>query len=174
MGEERTTSRSVYDLFRRIVQSILSVEDLYSERGTISSVDVDDRTCVVTLITGGTVSDVKLQATAESAVGMLIEPKVNTPCVITFMGRKDAFLSMVDEVENVFITASDSVIINGGSNDGLINITELTSELNDFKNEIAAELVKIQSGIATAGGAYAPGVLSTFTKSSYEDTNVKH
>jgi len=50
----------------------------------------------------------------------------------------------------------------------------LTAKNNNLVSQIQAELTKIATGIASAGGTYTPGILSTFNQSDYENTNVKH
>ena len=186
--EIKTSTRSIYDLLKKIIKSVLSVEDYYSERGTIKSVNINDRTCIVTLIGGGELTDVKLQATAESNKGILVEPKTDTPCIVTFMGRGDAYLSMIDEVENYYLNAGSDITFNDGDNEGLINISELTSKLNNLKTEINSLITSYNSHIhvttATISATPVVGVISpttsqassvsSFNKSDYEDTNVKH
>ena len=45
---------------------------------------------------------------------------------------------------------------------------------DNFEIEILQEYEEIATGIASAGGTYTPGTLSTFNQSDYENTNVKH
>lgn len=48
----------------------------------------------------------------------------------------------------------------GGKDDNMVRYIPLNSGLQDFKTLIQEELIKIQTGIIAAGGAYTPGTLT--------------
>ena len=73
-----------------------------------------------------------------------------------------------------YTTATTLIKLNDGSYGGLIRIADLTAKNNNLVSQVQAELTKIATGIASAGGTYTPGTLSTFNQSDYENTNVKH
>lgn len=60
----------------------------------------------------------------------------------------------------------------GGNADNAIRYSPLSSELDNFKTQIQDELVKIATGITTAGGAYTPGTL-TIDISASKITTIK-
>lgn len=60
----------------------------------------------------------------------------------------------------------------GGNSDNAVRYTPLNQGLQDFKDLLIAELIKIQTGIIAAGGSYTPGVL-TVTISDAKINNIK-
>lgn len=57
----------------------------------------------------------------------------------------------------------------GGNSDNLVRYIPLDQGLQNFKTEIQQELVKIATGIASAGGSYTPGTLSVDISASKID-----
>jgi hypothetical protein len=64
------------------------------------------------------------------------------------------------EVQIFLHLKNDGTAEFGGDADNLVRYSPLNSELQAFKNALAAELGLIAAGIATGGGAYTPGALS--------------
>ena len=153
--------------------------EIYSVQGTVKSVDVDIRTCVVTPADGGPdILDVRLEADYTEGIstdpkGFFIVPVVDSLVIVTFMDKNNAFLSAWTNIDKV-IAKQINWIFNDGTNEGLIKIIDLTTKLNNLKSEMQIELVKIQTGIVGAGGAYTPGTLSAFDKDDYENDKIIH
>lgn len=136
----------------------------YSVVCTVDSVDVGDLTCYCIPINGDAdLVGVRLMADVQS--GFLLTPKVGSIVVVAFLTDSSSYVSMVSQVSEVQL--------NGKNFDGLVKINELTAKLNQLKTEITAQLALIATGISAGGGSYAPGVLSTFVKSDYENTTIK-
>lgn len=55
---------------------------------------------------------------------------------------------------------NDGTCLLGGDADNAVRYQKLDDGLQQFKNLITAELVKIQTGITGVGGAYSPGTLT--------------
>jgi len=73
-----------------------------------------------------------------------------------------------NEIVDIFMR-NDGTIEIAGTGDNLVKFIPLDQGLQDFKNEIQAELVKIQTGITGAGGAYTPGTLTVDISDSKVD-----
>ena len=106
---------------------------------------------------------------------------------------RELVIVQYSEVEKIEVCIGDSAIevsdgditINGGENNGLVKITELTNKLNELVNAFNNHT---HSGVITAvsGGSGAPAIgtpgntgtpvstAKTFTKDDYEDTKVTH
>ena len=174
---------SIKDIFANFIDNRLLKEKYYSVVGVVDSVNESGKVCDVTLLTDEKVEGVRyetdLTVNASGDVihkdpsGFVLVPAVGSQVIITFLNRSDAFVSMLSQVDKVFIK-SNICTFNEGNNGGLINIEGLVSELNGLVNELSQELVKIQAGIAGAGGTYTPGTLSQFNKDDFEDETVKH
>lgn len=82
------------------------------------------------------------------------------------------------------IFSEDLVRINAGNNEGVVNINELTSKLNNLVKELESlkQMVNTHThvGVTTGGGISGPtsspynNTFSTFNKSDYEDTKFTH
>lgn len=170
------------DDFSRIKRSIRQIaghrEMLYV--GRVKS--VDGETCTVQF-DDLTLSDVRLRAVVNGKESkMLITPACGS--YVTVIDPDNAMTDLLviaySEIEKVEIDC-DKVSFNGGENDGLIKITELTNKLNEL---VDAFNKHTHSGVITAVTGQAVGkpgntgtpvsTAETFTKSDYEDEKVKH
>lgn len=76
-------------------------------------------------------------------------------------GESRMFSTDVDGNLQTFIFLKDDGTIEiGGDADNMIRYAPFNSELQNFKNQIQAELALISAGIAAAGGSYTPGILT--------------
>lgn len=153
--------------------------------GTVKDVNEDERTCSVEITLGELpelIESVNLMA-SEGADGFLRIPTAGSQVQIKMMPDNEAYLSMWSDIDaiEIYIDAQnklrfdkDGHILNGGLNGGMINIDPQTIKLNQLVLQVQVQLAAISASIASLGGAYAPGILSTFVKTDYEDTKVKH
>jgi len=156
-----SASRTIIDAIREIA----GVEGAFGVVCTVKSVNDTDRLCDCTPVDGGAdILEVKLMANADK--GFYVIPKVGSFVIVAKTSPSAGYIAMFSEVSDIEL--------NGKNFDGLVKITAQTTKLNLLVTELQAELVKIATGIAAAGGAYTPGAISTFTKSDYENTTVKH
>lgn len=173
---------SLFDILKRLVRRILKEEDIYSKTGIIKSVNITNRVCTVELQSGEQIDDVKLLPTYQGNYGILIKPVVDTACIITFIEKRFCFLSMVNEIDTYYLTA-DNINLNGGLNDGLININEIVNKMNGLITEITALKtyinihthagVTIGSGITGTAVPFT-GSFTNFNKNHFEDTKIIH
>lgn len=160
-------------------QTVMTVK-VTKTQGEICSVDLD----------GLELSDVRLRSVINSERSKLVvTPKVGSYITIADISGDLTELVMLQasEVDKVELTCEGDVIINGGNNDGLVMINELTEKLNGLKdtvNEIVNAFNSHQhtvetSGSATAQMGTAAPVTSqvmqakAFDKSDYENTRIK-
>lgn len=124
---------------------------------------------------------VKLNTEAND--GMLIIPVVGSTVMVINSTMNEYYVYMYSDIlkvvfiidnNNRYEFSSSGFIWNGGNNGGLINIVQQTAKLNALVSQIQAQLPLIAAGIATGGGSYTPGTLSSFNKSDYEDLYIKH
>lgn len=132
--------------------------EIYSKVCKVVSVDKDLNTCDVEPLDGDAeLLDVKLTATEENKTGFLVYPEIDSSVIVTFIDKDTAFVSMCTEVEEV--------VINGGSNGGLIKINTLISELN--KNNLILNAIKsvVSTPIPETGNG-SPSSLGTALNSA--------
>ena len=151
--------------------------EIYSKVCKVISIDKDLNTCDVEPLDGDAeLLDVRLTATEENQTGFLVYPEIDSSVIVTFIDKDTAFVSMCTEVEEI--------LINGGSNGGLIKINTLISELN--KNNLILDAIKntVSTPIPEAGNG-SPSSLGTALNSALlslntgdfsdmEDETIKH
>jgi len=157
---------SVNEDIRKAIQSLSDKNDeVYSIVCNVSDVNILTKLCNCKPIDGGAVlTNVRLMA--NNNTGLFITPKDGSVVIVTMLNKYTGYVSMFSEV--------DEIQLNGDINGGLIKITELTTKLNLLVSELQAQLVLIAAGIVAGGGTYTPATLSTFNKTLYENTTVKH
>jgi len=135
---------------------------------------VNGRTCDVTPISGDApIKNVRLNTTVTGSQGILITPVVGKPVLVIMINRADAFVAMFSEIE--------SITIDGGTNDGLIKINDLTSKLNTLisqvnalKNDYVMHTHPTPAGASSAPTVPFTGTFSNFSKNDYENAKIKH
>lgn len=142
---------------------------------TVTAVNQEEQTMDATGVTDGLeFFDVQL------GVGsFVIYPAIGATCLVAIVEGQpsDAFLLSASEVERIEVTASTSIVINGGDNGGLINIEALTEKINglvDTFNKHTHLVSGVQPG---SGSVTAPAPISkaaNFKKDDYEDSKITH
>ena len=139
---------------------------------------VDGEVCSVET-EGLTLTDVRLRAVVNGEESkMLVTPKTESyVTVLDVRGdMRELLVVAVSEVEKVEVTA-ENVIFNGGENDGLVKISELTNKLNElvdaFNNHTHNGVITEVSGqaVGTPGNTGTP--VSTAKKFIKDDFKFK-
>lgn len=183
---ERSSQGSSRDIIYAI-RKICGEDGLKDARFEIANVDEvqeDDRTITCTIVLGDSnvqLKEVGLQS--EPNDGFILFPKVDTDILICIMPDNSAYMILCNDIDkiicvidenNSYTFDSNGFIWNNGTNGGIMNIIDYTTKQNALIVELQTQLVLIAAGISGAGGSYAPGTLTTFNKSDYEDTKIKH
>jgi hypothetical protein len=190
------------------IRSMSGDQVIVMVQGTITSVDKNTDTCVVTPLDGSAdYQDVSLAA-IDSADGtrsdVVCYPELNCFAVIGLMNNDplDTFLIKASRYESVVvllaksykITASGNgvvtidatkITLNGGKNNGLVNITPLVTKITNLEKKVNSLLAAFKghthSGVTTGTHisgipvAATPAVISPLTRvSDLEDTNITH
>lgn len=147
---------------------------------------VNGETCEVEL-DGMRLTDVRLRAVVNGENSkILITPKTDSHVLVVDMSGDLSQLAVVgySEVEKIEINATDKIIFNGGNNDGLVKIKELTNKLNNIEKDINNMKTAIAGWIPVPqdGGAALKTSLSDWfssflqitQKEDMEDTNITH
>jgi hypothetical protein len=151
--------------------------EVYSKICKVDSIDSDLNTCEASPIDGDAqLLDVKLTATEGNQKGFIVIPEVGSNVIVTFIDKDTSFVSMCTEIE--------SVVFNGGSNGGLINIETLISELGKnnlileaIKNIVSSPIPEAGNGAPSALGQALNGAISALEVGDFEnmeDESIKH
>jgi len=151
----------------------LKMQAVNSMLATVKTVDATMQTCDCMTADGVEVFDVRLKAAVdETTQGMYAIPKIGSHVLISRIGTGDLFfVSCCTDVTKLIIEV-DEVVFNTGKNGGLVLITELTTMLNKLVSELTGELAKVATGVSVGGGAYTPGLLSSFVLGDYENKKI--
>lgn len=133
--------------------------------------------CDVKPLDGAELKKVRLNGHTE---GLIVTPADDSFVFVTLLSENDAFVSKFSTIKKVSLDVADDIIINGGNNDGLVKIKELTNKLNALVNSLNtfvstynSHTHTVTNGTAAATGAAAISA-GTFSKSDYENTKIKH
>jgi len=193
MSEER----NIADLIRKLI----GVAGFDSMLCTVVSID-DDVTCTVKSVKSDIeYENIKLNANINEDKGIYLFPKKDSYVIVTFTDRVNGFVSMFSDIERVALKIDDTVDveiegdvkieckknieINGGDNDGLVKIKELTDKLNGLIDVFNGHthggvIVSVAGGVTapatgTVGNSASPNQSqSSLSKSDYENTKIKH
>ena len=164
------------DAFAQLVRKEIDAENFYSQIGKATNVDETKRTCDFTPIEADSkVTGVRLQGALSSTKGIVLVPKDNSAIVVSFFDRLTGFVVLTDELEKIIID-TDLVVFNGGSDDGMVKINDLVTQLNNLENAFNAHT---HITTATVSGG-SPGVLAVTVapvtptiKSDMENAKIK-
>ena len=112
---------------RELLQDFVNIQSatIIAEVGS-----VDEQNSMCTLIDGDvTYYNVRLQAVKASANGFCLIPKVGSMAIAVRIENTRSYM-LLNAIEY------DKVIMRGGENGGLINITDLVAKLNNIEKDI--------------------------------------
>lgn len=186
------------NIYSQIAQTIRDIAGVQTGGATIFPAvvkQVDGAVCTVT-VGDLDISDVRLRAVINNDQDRILRiPKANSQVLVADMsGGEFRELVVIEQsqTEKIDLTIGQTTLviedgkitINGGNNGGLINISDLTTRLNnieddinDLKTKIAAWKIMPQDGGAALKTELADWLTQPLVKtqnSDYEDTAVKH
>lgn len=175
------------DILFELIDIWAEKHELYSMQGTVKTVDLNERTCVVSPTDAGPdVYDVYLEADSGSSTnkGFFVVPAVNSIVIISFINKEEAFISAWTEIDKVITTQAEWVF-NDGTNGGLTKLQELTNRLNEYEtlfNQLKTDLTTWVPAPSDGGTALKTVLTSGFltktipssNKSDFENEDVKH
>lgn len=119
-----------------------------------------------------------------------IYPDVNSQVIVLKNIIDNSYtLLKTEEISNIAINVSDTIILNGGANGGLVNVDELTTKINTLTTEINNLKTIFNTWVVNVppGSELSPGVIALYAStrtwvtlmnplvsSDYEDTNILH
>lgn len=141
--------------------------------------------CDVKPLDGAELKKVRLNGHTE---GLIITPADDSFVFVTLLNENDAFVSKFSTIQKIGLDVKGDIIINGGKNEGLVKIKELTDKLNALKtsvNDLISAYNSHTHSVSTTGTAAAQTgtaavivskVLqaAAFNKTDYENTKIKH
>jgi len=187
-----SNNSSLKDIMNSFSELWASTEKLYLKTGTATEINTQEHTFTFNPIDDSApLTDVKMKTLANSdrTDFIIVIPKENSIVTIAYESSVSGFCILVAECEEFLINCddvkveTDSWVFNGGDLQGLINIVDLTSKLNQLNSKVNDLITKfnthIHSGVTTGGGVSGtPTTTETsnpaFDKDDYEDIKIKH
>lgn len=171
---------------KEAIKSIVGVPGMMFVMGKVES--VGDETCSVKIADRIVINDVRLNASADgNADNILIKPKVGSMVLMADLSGGELRSLVVisfSALESMTVKFEGEVVINGGENEGLVKVVELTEKLNAIENDInnlksifsSWEPVVYDGGasLKAAAESWAVQSLQTTSKEDIENDKIKH
>lgn len=132
-------------------------------------------------------TNVRLNVSSTEKKGIVVTPKIDSDVLVTTINGYNWFVSQYSEIEKITVNADDTIIINGGNNDGLVIIQKLTNKINELvdwcKNHthlLQIGTVNVAGNMGSATNASPINVPSPksppnkLNKKDYENKKIKH
>ena len=171
---------------KEAIKSIVGVPGMMFVMGKVES--VGDETCSVKIADRIVINDVRLNASADgNADNILIKPKVDSMVLMADLSGGELRSLVVisfSALESMTVKFEGEVVINGGENEGLVKVVELTEKLNAIENDInnlksifSSWVPVVYDGGASlkaAAASWAVQSLQTTSKEDIENPKIKH
>ena len=171
---------------KEAIKSIVGVPGMMFVMGKVES--VGDETCSVKIADRIVINDVRLNASADgNADNILIKPKVDSMVLMADLSGGELRSLVVisfSALDSMTVKFEGDVVINGGENEGLVKVVELTEKLNAIENDInnlksifSSWVPVVYDGGASlkaAAASWAVQSLQTTSKEDIENPKIKH
>lgn len=162
-----------------IREAIRNISGVQAERvvlATVDAIDEENLTCNVTpLPDGAPLLDINLSIDVATHGGLTILPAVGDFVLVALTSDCTGY---------VINSGKGRIVLNGGSNGGLVvidrlvdKLNQLEKEVNDLKNVFSSWSPVVQDGgaaLKTSVASWASATIETTKVEDLEDTNVKH
>jgi len=162
-------------------------EQLHGIVATVLSVDIPNRACSVTTVSGQESTELDgVMLMADIDDGFLMVPSIGSTVIIGNNQAMQPFIAMFSEIDSVLIiTGNQSFSIkdgatqfNDGSFGGLVQVANLTKKMNNIES-LLNSLIGLYNGHTHASNGTPTVSLETNTltptqRSDIENTNVTH
>lgn len=169
-----------YNSIRNMLADMMDVRAVIS--GRVLSVDTDTRTCDID-IDGTSIPGVTIQPIINNNTGIAIFPKVGAQALCIHNPEWDGWaLLQASDIDHIDISignttlhlSADGIVINKGSNGGLVNVKTLTSAFNAVVADIhtiaaALNVLNVLNGISEPVVTTAANLPENIA-----DTKIKH
>ncbi len=142
----------------------------------VNSVNIQNRLCEVTSITGDSTLTFNAQITAGVSDGFVITPEIGSMVYVLLSKYTLPFIVLFSDIEKY--------VINGGEFGGLVKIIELTEKINELENKVneiiehfnslTLPVVAVGSPTGTPVRAITSGSLQITKREQLENKNITH
>lgn len=197
MENNATANRDIIYAIRKIA-GMDGIKKAQLVMGTVTSVSDDEtsndyKTCNVDITLGDACQSITgVHLNASSNDGFTQFPAVNSDILIALMPDNSAYMVACEDIDKVicyidsnnkFEFDSNGFIWNGGNNDGLVKVIQLTQKLNNLENKVNSIISIYNSHTHTASSFGSPttppsapvtGTLTPTTQTEIQNNKIKH
>jgi len=137
-------NKKIKDILNDFINIWAAKREIYLKLGIASDINLSDKSFTFQPSDGGPSIDCTMQA----AGGLYLEPVDGSPVLIGFTDKSEAYCLFTQNIENAYLDTSSQFIIDGGSNGGLVKISDLVDKLNTLEQDI--------NDLKTAFSTWAP------------------
>lgn len=189
---ESTSSRDIAYAIRTL-SGVTGLKQASFMTANVDSVQEADRTISATIILGESgmkLTGVNLQS--EPNDGFILIPKVDTDVLICLMPDNSAYMVLCNDIDKIICVIdstnsyefdTDGFIWNGGNNDGLVKVIQLTQKLNALENKVNSIIATYNAHTHVASSFGSPtttpaapiaGTLTPTQQTDIENPKIKH
>lgn len=140
---------------RKSIKELAGATDLRFETYAAIVTSVNGATCnAKRVLDDKIVERVRLNTNVQEEKGLIIVPKVGSDVLITNIDGGASFVSQYSEIEKIELNVDSTIIINGGQNDGLVEIRKLEENLEKIKTYLIDLEAATLAGITGLGGVF--------------------
>lgn len=138
---------------RKSIKELAGATDLRFETYAAIVTSVNGATCnAKRVLDDKIVERVRLNTNVQEEKGLIIVPKVGSDVLITNIDGGASFVSQYSEIEKIELNVDSTIIINGGQNDGLVEIRKLEENLEKIKTYLEDLETALLASITGLGG----------------------
>lgn len=178
----------ISDIIKQITRSRASRPVLLAK---VDDVDESTRTATVSPVDGSAkIYSARLQSSISATVGVCLVPAVDSFVLVVLFSENAGQIVGTTDIDKILFSVgeitgdADQITINGGNNDGIVKVVELTQKLNALENKVndlvTYTATHIHSGVTTGPGstgvAVTPvvGALTPTNQADIENDKIKH
>ena len=177
-------NKKIKDIFYTFIQTWANKQEIYLKIGAASNINTNEFTFDFTPGDGGAAISCEMQMIQSGSGSIIIIPAEGSLVLVGYRDNANPYCLFVEIADDIYINAENTIVFNGGNNEGLVKVSELTEKLNNLEEDIN-DLKTVFSTWAPSpndGGAalktaaatwYASQLVKTL-QSEIENTNVKH
>jgi len=176
-------NKTIKDILNDFISMWSDKHEIYLKIGTASN--IDNYTFDFTPVDGGAVISCEMQMVQSGSGSFIIVPAANSVVLVGYTDNANPYCLYTSVATDIFINASNEIVFNGGENNGLVKVSELTEKLNNLEQDINELKTVFKTGwvpaagdgglaLKTAAATWYASDLDETTQSELENEKVKH
>ncbi len=112
-------------------------DDVHMAAATVTSVNVAERTCACTPISGGAVTDfANVMLMPEVDDGWLLVPAIDSTVIIMWSAKNVPYIAMTAGIDKALLVTLNGIQLQDGTLGGLVKLLPLVDKLNKLESDL--------------------------------------